>query len=258
MGRRRRRHGPADKMTNELLLWKKVAEPRRSAKEELLAPSESRPVWVSNALKALVDSLACLERPLVLDLGRVCGDNISFLGALGCRVYAHDLLRDYQEAAEKAPPASPEKEGEESEADPWKRVLDGLDYAPGSLHGVLCWDILDMLPQTWARELVRRISRMLAVGGFILSFFGSNRACKEGVRVGFRILDRDRLEPIPDVTSHPGRRFYQNGEIMRIFSEFSILNFYLMRNSYREVLVQKRTTAYILARTGRGVLPSFS
>lgn len=218
-----------------------MIEPGHSAKEQLAISPEGRSVWGSKVLNPFLDSLERFERPIILDLGSTSSDNISFFGTRGWKVYAYDFLREYRETSGEAP--FQEEEVEEFEFDAWRRVVDGLDFALDSLHGVLFWDILDKLPQAWAREVLRRVSAVLEQDGLILSFFGGEKLREDRTFAKFRILDGDRIEHLSGATSHPVQRFYQNSEILSLFSGFSVLNFYSMKDGYREILVQKPTGA---------------
>ncbi|MFQ5693339.1 MAG: hypothetical protein ACE5IM_09890 [Nitrospinota bacterium] len=249
LGRRRNAHSWNDKVTNELFLWKKfVASDSPAANGEPLREQDDSVFWVSKVFDVFMDTLGRVERPCILDLGPVMNGNISFYGELGWKVYAFDILQEYREAIEEARARKPEDgEEEESRPDPIEAILDELDYPPGLLNGVLCWDILDRLPPNWGRELIRRISAAMEDGGVILSFFGVKDETGLDRHRGFRIQGQDRLEPIADRGIRLERYSYENGEIMSMFSDFKVLNFYLMKNKFREILVQKQPQASLKA-----------
>ncbi len=214
-----------------------MIEPGHSTKERPEISPESLSVWPSKVFQPFLDSLGRFERPNILDLGATSGENISFFGGLGAKVYAYDLLRELRESSPF--PFQEESEVEESGFEPWKRTLDGLDFALYPLHGILFWDILDRLPQAWARELIGRADAALEQGGVMLSFFGDGKRRENMAPARFRIKGPDRIEHLPGTAPHLIQRFYQNSEIMHIFSGFSVLNFFSMKGGCREILVQK-------------------
>ncbi len=244
-GRRSNTQRWNDKVTNELFLWKKLAEEERPAGNGQSTEGQEEPsLWLSKAFSGFLESLERFERPSMLDLGPVTNRNISFYGELGWKVYAYDILQEYEEAVEEARANPPEEtEEDDSPPNPIEGILNQLKYEPGSLHGVLCWDVLDRLPMIWTRELIRRISLALNEGGVILSFFGVK--CESGSRAhrGFRIRDESHLEPIFDKGLKLECYRYENGEIMSLFSDFRVLNFYMMKNNFREIFVQKHPQA---------------
>jgi SAM-dependent methyltransferase len=193
----------------------KLIEPGHSTKERPEISPESLSVWPSKVFQPFLDSLERFERPIILDLGATSGDNISFFGGRGAKVYAYDLLRELQESSSF--PLQEESEVEEFGFESWKRTLDGLEFALYSLHGILFWDILDKLPQAWARELIGRVAVVLEQGGLMLSFFGDEKRRENRTLARFRIKGPDRIEHLSNTTPHPIQQFYQNSEIMHIF-----------------------------------------
>ena len=246
LGRRKNAHGWNDKVTNELFLWKKLVDEEVPKNGELCgAQEEEAGFWISKVIGPFLESLDRVDRPSILDLGPVTNCNVSFYGEMGWKLYAYDLLQEYREAVEETMAEDSEDgQAETNRPNPIEDILRQLNYEPGSLSGILCWDVLDRLPLIWTRELVRRISLALDEGGMILSIFGMKGETEvaENHR-GFMIRDQNRLEPIPDKGRKLERFSYENGEIMSLFSGFKVLNFYVMKNNVREVLVQKQPQA---------------
>lgn len=201
---------------------------------------ENRSVWNSKVIKPFLNTLEQIERPSLLDLGPINGSNISFFGTFGWKVYAYDFLRELQETSENTPiPFLDDQEEEEFGLTPWERVLDGLEFALESLHCVLFWDILDRLTKVRAEELFKRLSTALEPGALILSFFSGGKLGEVRTHGRYKILDEDHIEHIPILSSGLGERFYQNSEITNLFSGFNVLNFFTMKNGYREILLQR-------------------
>ena len=243
LGRRKNTHRWNDKVTNELFLWKKlVRNDRVIGPSEIVQSKEEAYFWLSKGFGSFSGLLEKWDRPSILDLGPVTNKNISYYGELGWKVHAHDLLLEYQEACLQ--PLEEVDDDEDPPPNPIEGILAELKFEPGSLHGVLCWDVLDRLPLIWTRELIRRISESLDEGGVILAIFGAKSNDENGqTHRGFRIQGDKYLEPIMDDDVCLERYDYGNGEIMSLFSSFKVLNFYMMKNNFREILVQKQPQA---------------
>lgn len=198
-----------------------------------MAPGVQR----SQVLRALLEALANGERPEILDLGPVRGDNIQFFCDLGFKVHAFDLWDALSQEATEG-----DNRSDPSEDEFYTRVERNLHFPDGSLAGVLCWDILDHLEFKRAYSLIQRIKRSMREGGFLLSFFNMRRMNGALIGRGYRILDREHVEFVPGGTRPAARHVHQNGDIMKLFAGFKILYFYFLRNNFRELLVQKPVT----------------
>jgi SAM-dependent methyltransferase len=196
-----------------------------------MAPGVQR----SQVLRAFLDTLANGERPEILDLGPVRGDNIQFFCDLGFKVHAFDLWDALPVGVAEAGESG---EGPLEEKLYWK-VEEDFHFPDGSLAGVLCWDILDHMEFKSAYSLIQRIKRSMREGGLLLSFFNMRRMNGTPMGRGYRILDREHVELVPGDTRPAARHVHQNGDIMKLFAGFKILYFYFLRNNLRELLVQK-------------------
>ena len=96
--------------------------------------------------QALQKFLRCLhgaENPLILDLGPVVGSNVTFFGEqLGCRIRVEDVAADIDRHVK----------GGKLELLP-EYFAGRFTPAPGSVDGILCWDILDYLDRPAAQAL---------------------------------------------------------------------------------------------------------
>lgn len=254
MGRFRNLYGNKYSVPNELFLLKRAFKRPPPPEGRPEGAAESQLFWVSKSLKTFLDRVGSFARPSVLDLGRVNGDNIAFFGSLGWRTHVHDFLGDGEEPSGESRTAPPGEPGAD-DAPPrsWLRTLDGLERVPSPVQGVICWDILDRMPQAWAQDLVKRLHRLLAPGGVALSFLGGRTHGQDGLYKGFRIVDRGRIELIPGAARGQERHFYQNAEIMEMFSCFSVLDFGFSKDGHREILVQKQVDPQGDASPARGL-----
>ena len=242
-GRRKKHQIWNDKVANELFLWKRLfADGSSSSQAESRSEGREDPdCWGSEALSSFLQLVERSKQPSILDLGPVTNSNISFYGEMGFKVYAFDLLREYREAIEKSGFLPPWNEEESSSPNPIEAILKDFDYEPDSLSGVLCWEVLERLPMIWTRDLIQRIYPALERKGVIFSMFKMEYGDSYRRSRGFQIREGNRLKPLPDVGTWLEPYQYENGDIVSLFSGFKVLNFYVMNNNVREIIVQKQS-----------------
>ena len=169
--------------------------------------------------------------PAVLDLGVLCGANIAFLGAKGCRVSVESLPAALPETAARG--QSPEK-GNPTPISP-------LGYPPESFSGVLAWDSISRMTVADAGHFVATLWRLLMDGGVILAYFpgGPGNAATSAGR--YRILAENRLvvEAAPKHTLSVPTASFQNRDIYTLFSRFDVVRLSQLKSGTREVLVAR-------------------
>src|SRR5262245_46603164 len=187
-------------------------------------------VAASFSSQCLGEFLKRLERidthPAVLDLGVLCGDNIAFLGARGCRVSVESLP-----AAGRFSPAA-------DSADAVDAPLSPLSCPPASFSGVLAWDAISRMPQQEAIAFVETLRRLLLDGGVILSYFPGPPEHTHGSG-RYRIMADSWLTVEPTGGRQFAPRTFQNREIYALFSRFEVVRLSHLKSGTREVLVAK-------------------
>ena len=189
----------------------------------------------SFASQCLGEFLSRVQRvdphPAVLDLGVLCGANIAFLGAKGCRVSVESLPAALPETA-----ARPQIPGKESAI-----PISPLGYPPESFSGVLAWDAISRMPVADAGHFVATLWRLLMDGGVVLAFFPGGPGHPGGSAGRYRILAEDRLivEPAPKHTLSVPTASFQNRDIYTLFSRFDVVRLSQLKSGTREVLVAK-------------------
>src|SRR5262249_42359912 len=106
------------------------------------------------------------RKQCVLDLGPTSPANIAFITEMGARVFNEDVLRESQD-----PIYSVKQEDGSMQIDPGKFFADNLNYAADQFDAILCWDVLDYLPESLVKPLVERLQVMLKLKGNLLAFF---------------------------------------------------------------------------------------
>ena len=194
----------------------------------------------SFASQCLGEFLARVQRvdphPAVLDLGVLCGANIAFLGAKGCRVSVESLPTALPETAVRA--ESPEKKA--------PQPISPLGYPPESFSGVLAWDAISRMPVADAGPFVANLWRLLMHGGAVLAYFPAGPTHAGTAAGRYRILAEDRLI-VEQTTNHSKLTQivpYQNRDIYTLFASFDVVRLSQLKSGTREVLVARTRQAY--------------
>ena len=194
-------------------------------------PSATNVADASYATKALQKFLTCLqgsENPLLLDLGPVVGSNVTFFGEhLGCRIRVEDIATDIDRhvksnTLEQLPDFFAKRFTQE----------------PGTVDGVLCWDVLDFLDRPAAQSLATALSSLLKPDGCLLGFF-STADTHDSVYTKYVVVDESTLK----YRSYPALRARQrnllNGDIIKLFKDLRVTDSFLMKSKMREMLFRK-------------------
>jgi len=198
----------------------------------------STTTFPSQSLAEFLRRIAKIDpHPHVLDLGILCGDNLAFLGAMGCRVSVESLPKV-------------------------TTIPSSLQYPPESFSGILAWDAIARLTPGDATTLVATLRLLLLEGGMMLVYFPPGAETASGGR--YRIASADLLslesaprtgltDPASSLTHstsslmHPARSQpphpYQNREIYSLFSRFEVVRLAQLKSGAREVLLARTRRA---------------
>jgi len=186
------------------------------------------PVFSTKALRKFVSSLTRHEPPVLLDLGPVVGENVSFFGErLGCKIFVEDIFADL------------DRHVRAGNLDAFPAFLAGrFTQASNGVHGVLCWDLLDHLDRPSAQALATVLTRVLAADGALLAFF-STAPTREARYTKFIIVDDLNMRH----RAYPAARTRQanmpNRDILRLFPGLHVSDSFLLQNNQREILFRK-------------------
>ena len=196
------------------------------------APAGGEPVFATKALRKFLSCLEGPDAPVLLDLGPVVGNNVSFFGErLGCKILVEDLFADLDRhvrtGALNAFPGF---------------LQTRLTHHAGRVHGVLCWDFIDFLDRPSAQILAGELTRLLCPSGALLAFF-STASTRDARYTKFVIVDeahmRHRVYPAP----RPRQANMPNRDILRLFSGLLVSDSFLLQNNQREILFRKPASA---------------
>lgn len=221
LGSDERRSGFLERLTARL--------PGLSHEEESGRGQEPRS---SKALPRFLSRMSTRQGPVLLDLGPVVGSNVAFFGErLGCKLLIEDLYADI------------ERFTREKRFDEFRETLDArLSMPPGSVDGVLCWDVFDFLDRDTASALAHRLGRLLSPGGMLLGYFETAPSAITGYQ-RFVVTDAHAIELRPYAGSRRRQLVLSNRDIERIFSGLRVTESFLLLSKTREVLLRKPPAA---------------
>lgn len=184
--------------------------------------------YPTKALHKFLTSLQATENPLLLDLGPVVGSNVTFFGEqLGCRLRVEDIAKDIDrhvkdQALDQLPAFFSKR----------------FPQAPGSVDGILCWDVFDYLDRPAAQALATALSGLLRPDGCVLGFF-STADQREAVYTKYVVVDAATLRYRSYPASRPRQRSLLNGDIIKLFKDLRVTDSFLMKSKVREMLFRK-------------------
>ena len=180
----------------------------------------------SKVLPRLLAALQQRPAPVLMDLGPVIGSNISFFGEqLGCKIFVEDLFADVDRHRDRE---------EELAAFLERRFPQG----DGTFDGILCWDLMDFLPPAAGQVLAAQMTRLLAVDGALLGFFGT-AAGRETTFTKFVVADDQTLHYRPYGPARTRTRILQNRDIIKLFEGLRVSDSFLLQTNMREILFRK-------------------
>ena len=184
--------------------------------------------YPTKALHKFLNGLQANEGPLLIDLGPVVGSNVAFFGEqLGCRLRVEDVAKDIDQHV---------KEDKLDQLPGFFATR--FKEAPGTVDGILCWDVLDYLDRPSAQALATALSSLLRPEGSLLGFF-STAEQREPVYTKYVVVDdatlRYRTYPAP----RPRQRNLLNGDIIKLFKDLRVTDSFLMKSKVREMLFRK-------------------
>jgi hypothetical protein len=192
------------------------------------AASGGDPVFSTKALRKFISCLTRHDPPVLLDLGPVVGENVSFFGEhLGCKIFVEDIFADL------------DRHVRANNLDAFPQFLaERFTQATNTVHGILCWDLIDHLDRASAQALATALTRVLAADGALLAFF-STAPTRDARYTKFIIVDDLNMRH----RAYPAARTRQanmpNRDILRLFPGLHVSDSFLLQNNQREILFRK-------------------
>jgi hypothetical protein len=203
---------------------------RRGASARAEVGDADRSIRSTKALARFIAALGARVHPVVLDLGPVVGQNVSFFGEqLGCKIVVEDLAQDIDRHV---------RQGTLEELPQFMAAR--LRLATSSVDGILCWDVFDYLDKAAAESLARQLTRLLRANGVLLAFFGTAEP-RPGTRPEYTrhvVVDEATLQRRPYAGARQRQRPLPNRDIERLFQPLQVVEQFLLKSNLREVLLR--------------------
>ena len=208
----------------------------RKADAETVAPPPPKPTSAqtptpersTKVLPRFLAALTPIESPVLLNLGPVVGQNIAFFGErLGCKIFVEDIAADL---AASPPPSSEVKAFLE------KR----LPHTPGTIDGILCWDLFDLLDRPTSQALAGHLARLLKPGGALYAFFGATAApISQHTRYIVAGPNSFELRTSPAPAPLKPRNVLVTRDTNKMFEGLVVTESVLLKSNTRETLFRK-------------------
>jgi hypothetical protein len=159
----------------------------------------------------------------VLDLGPVCGENISFFGQRVKRLFVCDMFLRLDLAHRGGLPLS--------------QVWQHLDYPSQSFDGIMLWGLIEYLDNDEVHKLLDLCNTMLKPLGTILAVVQDEYAVAS--EINSYVIAEDfgvYLRPQPHLKL-PWRRRH-NRALLAIVAPFSPIKSFIYRDGIREILLR--------------------
>jgi hypothetical protein len=203
--------------------------PGATAASAAASPAAPELVYPTKALPKFLAAMAGKSSPAILDLGPVVGSNVSFFGEeLGCRLRVEDVIADIEAHAAA---------GTTDQLPAFFRTR--FKSEPGSVDGVLCWDVFDYLEKDAATALAAALTRLLGADGALLGFFSTATDPGRAHYTKYTVVDQGSLR----YRTYPGtrvrQRSLQNRDIIKMFETLRVSDSFLMKTNMRELIFRK-------------------
>jgi hypothetical protein len=202
----------------------------RKAEQGTPAPaaSASEPVISSKVLPKFLSALSSVPSPVLLNLGPVIGQNISFFGEqLSCKIFVEDLYADIESFAQRGT-----TEGLTA------ALESRLAHGPASVDAILCWDVFDYLDKKAGQQLAARIVEMVRPGGVVYGFFGMKTEPIDFYS-RFMVDSRASLRVKQVPATRRTRNVLVNRDINKMFEGLLVAESVLLKSATRETLFRK-------------------
>jgi SAM-dependent methyltransferase len=204
---------------------------RRKDNTDSDAGASDAPAHPTKALPKFLATLNQRQQPLLLDLGPVVGQTLTFFGEqLGCKIFVEDLAKDIDRQAKEGKPE-----------DPAAFYAQRFPQETGSIDGILCWDLFDFIDKVSGQALAKQLSRILRPDGALLGFFNTAEPAP-GTKPHYTryvVVDPSHLQHRPYSGQQPRLKPLNNRDIQRMFEPLRVTEQFLLKSTMREVLFRK-------------------
>jgi hypothetical protein len=182
--------------------------------------------YTSMMLKYYLEALRGKGEELqVLDVGPVCGENISYFAQQVKKLHVCDLFIRMDRLL---------RSGRTNE-ELWKH----LDYPDSNFHGIHIWDFIDHLADDDAGRLIKSCHRMLKPGGMTLAVsFGQAFETAPAI-CSFVAGEKHHVSLRPQPHLNLPWHHRNNRQLTSLLGRFSRVTSFLSRSGARELLLER-------------------
>ena len=185
-------------------------------------------VHPSKTLQGFLHAMAGSESPVVVDLGPAIGSNVAFLGSrLACKLYPEDLYAEFDQ-----PFARPDGFGLA------ELLAAKLRQEPGSVDGILAWDVFDYAGRREASALAERLASLLRPGGLMMALFTTAPRHETASR-RYVIVDEGHLRHRPAPGARWPRKVWPLHDIEALLAPLEVHQSHLLLHHQREMLLRR-------------------
>jgi hypothetical protein len=189
----------------------------------------------SHGLEQFFSSIQDQENLSILDFAGASQANISFITALGHRIYSNDIVRTLEEAFGN------DGDFVANQSDPQRAAAflrESLDFPANSFDGALVWDTLQFLAQPLLQDTVDRLFHILRPQSYLLAFFHAEEKADTIPLYSYRIVEPKVLSLTPR-GQRKAAQYFNNRSLEKLFQKFNSVKFFLTRDHLREVIVRR-------------------
>lgn len=192
-------------------------------------PAAADPVYPTKALPKFLATMAAKPAPALLDLGPVVGGNVSFFGEeLGCHIRVEDVMADIERHTAA---------GTLDQLPAFFRTR--FKSEPGTVDGILCWDVFDYLEKDAAAALAAALTKLLGSEGALLGFFSTATDPGRAHYTKYIVVDQGNLRYKAYAGTRVRQRSLQNRDIIKLFESLRVSDSFLMKTNMREIIFRK-------------------
>jgi hypothetical protein len=189
----------------------------------------------SHGLEQFFSAIQGEENLSILDFAGASQANVSFITALGHRIYSNDILQTLEESF------GGEANFAAGQADPERAAFflrESLALPDQSFDGALVWDTLQFLVPPLLDDTVERLYQILRPNSSLLAFFHAEEKATSAPLYSYRILGPKSMSLTPRGQRRPSQ-YFNNRSLEKLFQKFQSIKFFLTRDHLREVIVRR-------------------
>ena len=175
------------------------------------------------------------ENLSILDFAGASQANVSFITALGHRIYSNDVLRSLEETF------GTDGEFLTNQTDPERArafLQESLEFPEQQFGGALVWDTLQFLAPPLLEATVDRLYEVLRPNSYLLAFFQADEKARTAPLFSYRIVEKKTMSLTPRGQARPVQ-YFNNRSLEKLFQKFQSVKFFLTRDHLREVIVRR-------------------